>query len=669
MNDILSSIFVRLDLNMQNLSSKALAQLIVKILYAHDTRMSKNEIMDELAKVNGGDRFGDQEINDLLENLALDEIKCHKGLYYLSQPIRNRIKESINKAEERNERILNRFFPRLNTRKDIIQDWLNDATIKFFEVYSEEWISDLKANTGFVASNGESINSLIENRTISNKRINHDDKNILPKLFFDLVNTSESDVDDYLWEYGTSAFASKLIRTMHGVDAYTIETFRNSHCILDTNILLFIALESKYKDAFWAIEKVFEDLNVKVSILHITKQEYDNRVANQRWLTLHNLNKYGPENATLPNDDFTTYAKSLRCKTVEDFEAFFDKTLQIPSHINDKVKIHLLDSPEISVAVEKAQNDENSMTKLNQLYFAHRNRNKNQGVLKHDIGLLEAVRCLRENSSTRNEKFFILSDDIAINQYSKECGFVNELPLSLRVDTLINLLAVNNGGDTFDAADYTPLFANIIRYGLTPPKDTFRQTELYQYYQMNSKIADLPTDITKEIVEDMHKKMMDGKEESELLRDLNELVTNGEIKAKKELEQTRDELHETVKDRDKEREQRKMMKSLLKEEIKEKVVIEYDDETQKLKNRFRCLIPIIIMTIAIVVFVILRFNYDIPAWISLSLTVPLGVISSAIVAIYGERRQIKSREKNRDAEIDRITNERLISKIEEHENN
>ena len=75
------------------------------------------------------------------------------------------------------------------------------------------------------------------------------------------------------------------------------------------------------------------------------------------------------------------------------------------------------------------------------------------------------------------------------------------------------------------------------------------------------------------------------------------------------------------------------------------------------------------MTIAIVVFVILRFNYDIPAWISLSLTVPLGVISSAIVAIYGERRQIKSREKNRDAEIDRITNERLISKIEEHENN
>lgn len=660
LNDTLNSIFVRLDVSMQNLSSKALAQLIVKILYAHDRRMNKNEIKEELAKVNGGKRIGDQEVNDLLESLSQHEIKYDEGKYYLSQPKRSKINESIIKAEERNENILNRFFTRLETPKDIIKEWLNDATIKFFEVYSEEWISDLKASTNFVASNGESIKNLIENRTESNKKINKDDKKVLPKLFFDFVNTSDGDVDDYLWEYGTSAFASKLIRTMHGVDTYTIDTFRNSHCILDTNILMFIALESRYKDAFKSIEKVFNDLGVKVSILYITKQEYENRVANQKRITLHNLDKFGYDITTLPNDDFTAYAKSLNCKTVEDFEIFFDQTLKIPEFINETVSIKVLDNKSINSAVEKAQEDDGLKTELNNLFKTFAKHDKFEAALKHDIGLIEAVRFLRNDEFTRNEKYFIISEEISINQYSKKCGFVNDLPLCLRVDTLINLLAVNNGGDTFDSTDYTPLFANIIRLGLTPSKDTFRQTELYQYYKMNSKIADLPSDTTKEIVEEMHKKMMDGEDDNDLLRDLNELVTDGEIKAKKELEQTKDELHITTKDRDNEREKRKRAETKLREEIKKTVTKEYDDDTKRLKFKYWLTIPIILMVLAVIAFCVMNYNDSITTGVSLLLSFPIGVIASLVVALYGDKKYINTRKRNRDVEINRITDERLL---------
>ena len=660
LNDTLNSIFVRLDVSMQNLSSKALAQLIVKILYAHDRRMNKNEIKEELAKVNGGKRIGDQEVNDLLESLSQHEIKYDEGKYYLSQPKRSKINESIIKAEERNENILNRFFTRLETPKDIIKEWLNDATIKFFEVYSEEWISDLKASTNFVASNGESIKNLIENRTESNKKINKDDKKVLPKLFFDFVNTSDGDVDDYLWEYGTSAFASKLIRTMHGVDTYTIDTFRNSHCILDTNILMFIALESRYKDAFKSIEKVFNDLGVKVSILYITKHEYENRVANQKRITLHNLDKFGYDITTLPNDDFTAYAKSLNCKTVEDFEIFFDQTLKIPEFINETVSIKVLDNKSINSAVEKAQEDDGLKTELNNLFKTFAKHDKFEAALKHDIGLIEAVRFLRNDEFTRNEKYFIISEEISINQYSKKCGFVNDLPLCLRVDTLINLLAVNNGGDTFDSTDYTPLFANIIRLGLTPSKDTFRQTELYQYYKMNSKIADLPSDTTKEIVEEMHKKMMDGEDDNDLLRDLNELVTDGEIKAKKELEQTKDELHITTKDRDNEREKRKRAETKLREEIKKTVTKEYDDDTKRLKFKYWLTIPIILMVLAVIAFFVMNYNDSITTGVSLLLSFPIGVIASLVVALYGDKKYINTRKRNRDVEINRITDERLL---------
>ena len=46
MNDTLNSIFVRLDVSLQNLSSKAIAQIIVKLLYKHDGRMKKQAIYE-----------------------------------------------------------------------------------------------------------------------------------------------------------------------------------------------------------------------------------------------------------------------------------------------------------------------------------------------------------------------------------------------------------------------------------------------------------------------------------------------------------------------------------------------------------------------------------------------------------------------------------------------
>ena len=66
------------------------------------------------------------------------------------------------------------------------------------------------------------------------------------------------------------------------------------------------------------------------------------------------------------------------------------------------------------------------------------------------------------------------------------------LPLALRVETLINVLALNNGGDSFDADDYMPLFASIIQNGFQPLKDTFVQEDLYAIYEMNQQIALLP---------------------------------------------------------------------------------------------------------------------------------------------------------------------------------
>lgn len=81
---------------------------------------------------------------------------------------------------------------------------------------------------------------MVDRRTLNNKKIDNRDKKELPRLFFEFVNDNKGIVNDYLWDYGTSAFAAKLIRNQNGVDSLTIDSFKNSTCILDTNVLLFI---------------------------------------------------------------------------------------------------------------------------------------------------------------------------------------------------------------------------------------------------------------------------------------------------------------------------------------------------------------------------------------------------------------------------------------------
>lgn len=669
MNDTLNSIFVRLDVSLQNLSSKAIAQIIVKLLYKHDGRMKKQAIYDALAKVNSCNHLGKKDVDEILDKLSEREIQHKGGDYYLSHSKKEKIKKSIEESEERKKRILEKYFSRLNTTSEILSAWLQDASIKFFEVYSEEWISDLKANTKRIAASEESIRNLITNRTLHNKALDSEDKAILPKKFFDFVNTSEKDVDAYLWEYGTSAFSSKLIRTLHGVDQITIETFRNSHCILDTNILMFISLESRYRDAIIAIEKVFQDLGVKASIFYITKQEYEGRIGQQKDDTLKNIEKLGYDIASIPNDDFTNHAKDLGCRTLEHFKTFFDVTLKLPEYIHDKVKIEILDTQSIATAIETAQNNESLKDKLNNLFKSVVGHDKSKWALKHDIGLLEGAKYLRNDSLTKDEKFFILSEEISVNQYSRDCGFRNGLPLALRVDTLINLLAVNNGGDTFDAADYTPLFANIIRMGLIPQEETFRQSELYQYYKMNSKIANLPKDTTCEIVTEMHKKMMDGMKEDELLRELNEMVTDGEIKASKALDQAKDDLYHAQKEIEKSKNQNSKLREKIKADIKEQITNKYDQETIRLKRGYKRKFLLFVTIFVVLLVCGTLFTDSIPFWISLIFSLIVSVLATYLCNIQTDKKIVEERARKRDTEINRLVDEEFQRKLASIEGN
>lgn len=643
---------------MQYLASKAIAQIIVKIVYSNsDGSMTLGEIKKELAKLNEGNRFDDAEIDTIIKDLENQELRQRNGRYYLSTSRREKIRKSLEEAEERQNTIIDKYFSGLNSSRAVLKNWLSVITQTFFETYSNEWISDLNAHTSHILQSADSIRLQVTRRTESIKDVDKEDMKELPGRFFTFVNSRDSDVDDYLWGYGTSSFASKLIRNKYGVDKLTMETFKDSICMLDTNVLLFIALKSKYTESFKALERVFIDLNVQPRFLYITQKEFENKVQSQREMMLSNFDKFGYETISQLDDDFTMSALRLCCKLREDFERFFDVTLTLPDKFNKRLSIALMDSDaQMIEAIEKAQNDDSLKNELNELYKKVVGRDKSQSACRHDIGLLEGVRYLRDQGDKSQNKVFIISDEISVNQYSKTKGTKNNLPLSLRVDTLINMLAVNNGGGTFDASDYKPLFANIIRLGLTPRKDTFNQEELYQLSQMNERISNLPPEQVCEIARQMHKKRLCGESDSDLRRDLNVLVTRGELQVKDEISDIKGQL--SVQGKEKKRLNDEL--AVARNAVRKQVENEYDRETKtKVVLWWTSIVAFVVLLAAIMLYIVHVNRQD----GSMLTAFIISIVSSLIISIGGGLWARKSvlhiRKKNREKVIDEEVSRRL----------
>lgn len=660
MDEIIKSLYLRLDANTSTLTRSAIGQILVKIIYSLDGLVSKEDIFKAYAQINGIGKTNEQQLEEILEELVDKDIKKRSGKYYLSSSKKAKIAKSVDIAENRKEEILDKYFSNVFSDRTLIEEWLQDVTIKFFESFSNEWISDLLTGHKDVYKSESSIRDMVDRRTLNNKKIDDRDKKVLPKLFFEFVNDNTGAVNDYLWDYGTSAFAAKLIRNQNGVDSLTIDSFKNSTCILDTNVLLFISLNSRFKDGIIALENVFSSLNVKVGYLYITQKEYQDKVYNQKSMTMRNLEKFGYDIASIPNDDFTTNAKELQCKTSEDFERFFDEKHKMPKVVHESLPIILLDNDSQLVnVVEEAQHNQNKIDELNGIFHNCTGHDKRPNALIHDIGLLEGVEYLRKNG-----KYFVVSEEVCVNLYSKKRPLSDNLPLSIRIDTLINVLAANNDGDTFNAADYVPLFANIVRSGLIPNKNTFKQEELYFLYDIDEQVAQLPKEEVEEIVMDMHEMILKGTGDKELERELKSKITKGKIKVVSDLDSTKQALSLSEKNLKRQEEQNQNLSDALRRNIRNSETQKYDEETVQIKKKYQISYPFVVFLISVIAFIFAFFNTDtVGSFLSFVISLLVNVIYNWYCRVKVLKDKINDRLAKRESAISRAVTERMNKEI------
>lgn len=189
-------------------------------------------------------------------------------------------------------------------------------------------------------------------------------------------------------------------------------------------------------------------------------------------------------------------------------------------------------------------------------------KNKKKHSLEHDAGIISGAEFLRAT-----EKCFILSRDSSINESALEIQTKNEIPISIGLDTLINLLAIDNGGTDIDPTNCAPLFASIIKLVLIPERDVFRLEDLSRILDVETQIASLPAEQVIDIAKELHHNIVTGVSEEDSSLQLNRRFQSAKIEFQSDLHKQKQETH-------------------FEKEEKEKYIKRSDKATQTLRDEY-----------------------------------------------------------------------------------
>lgn len=539
MDKLLKHLYIKLDHNSQSLMLRAVCQIILKIIYScQSLEVNKEYIVNALKRITETKRIDSDLIDNALQSLVSNkEVHLKKGYYSLSKSKRDKILDLQLESEKKKLDIIERFFTPCYSESKYVQEWLIDAMITFFEFFSNEWVSNLTISSKALINARASIEDIIQKRTNNNKHLEKQDKEVLAKKFFEMITTKDANIDYFIWEFGTSSFAARLISSSLGTDTNILDRFIGTVCLLDTNMLIKIALcDEKQKHLFEALESAFIRLGIEVRFLEITHDEYVKAVELKKEEVMRNT--CFPISVLQETDDeYIQAACSLHCSSKQDFELFFRQIAEPPKVLFEKLEIMQLNSDKsIKQVIAEAQNDKSKCEDFDNVYFEFHRKHKFINPLKHDVALIEFATYQQKQGN----KYFILSQDVVVVHMAKRKPFGQELPIALSLETLINVLAVDNDCRNID--DFVQLFTSIIRNEFTPQHGTFQLTDLTYLQEHNQQVTSLPADMTIKLAQKVNQMRLLGEPEDKIALEFMRGVQADKLQLATDLTETEHQL-------------------------------------------------------------------------------------------------------------------------------
>jgi len=667
----LQALYIKSDTSCKELSKTALTQLILKVIYFYDEPITNETIRTEVNGILHSNLKIDRIEDALIFLLSEEKILNQEAGYILTVSKRRKFDLALQEHEERQNRIIEKYFSHTKSKRSTIENWFENVTIDFFTEYRSEWIAE-KAYKVRAENAYDGLRSIVKKETYQDSDIDSEDKDWLIAQYINFFNSSDEDLNSIFWDYGTCAYSSSLITADNAANQITIDTIKNSKFILDTNILMYLTLEGgRYYESYNALGKIFKELKIQPGYFYITRDEYIRSVANKKEQIINIINNYEETIIEQLDDDFIKTAKGRQCISEEDYIRFFDDLLDLPTEFSNEIKLELFDDENIKSNIEKGSEDEELIELLNSIFKNRHNyrgdathseilideKGKKRKPLMHDAGLIRGAEYLRTQ-----ENCFILSREISVKQYGILKAVRDEPFISIGLDTLIGLLAIDSGGIDIDPTNFKPLFAKIIKLALLPEKGIFQVEDLVRMFDIEQNISNLPDEDVISIAHDMHKYQMSDMNDSKITVEIQRKFQSAKMRLKSDLNSAKAELIGERKQKDIYKKSSEQAENALRIKVKKEILTENRLWYRRQRLLYFLYLPLITVILTfLIVFQIKNNLFE--SWLSHLIAILINIVAWFIIDFFVMLPKLTKKFKSRLSDVDKEVEKIMIAEI------
>lgn len=533
MKNELHALYIKHDGQFKTLSKIALSQLILKVVFLKGDGSTSKHIESELSSVLTSN-ISSKDIEEALKMLRNSKkLNFKNGRYFIHQDYKGQLVSEVESSRSLFSKVIDRYFAKAESKKENVEGWFRETIICFFEKYSYEWFHQIayrgKNGSNVVPNLGEIVDQIL----LNNAKIKHADREWLRQQFFKFIDSDDPEDNLLFWYYGISMFSARLITARNFADSETIEMFKDSKFILDTNILMILDLEEhELSKSLNSLEKILAQLNISTVYFFSTRDEYLRAMDWRRNRTIEVFDNYNLTVLQSSDCPFIQTALRRACVNSDDVKQMFDQMMDIPKTFNETLDVKMCDYPELDEAVKRGMEDEGLKEKIQQTYRKLTGRDKRDRPVTHDAGLIEGAKEIR-----KTEKCWIITIDSTLKRFAIENVLRNDHEIAVGLDVILALMAVNGGGVNVDSANFAPLFKNLVKYSLVPESDAFEMKDLAFILRTRIKINELPNEKVIEVATEVKRLRVAGADEEHIALYLRRFMEGDTVGMVKQIEE------------------------------------------------------------------------------------------------------------------------------------
>jgi hypothetical protein len=508
--EALLNAFLGLSSEASNLRGISYARLVLGVLFIEDGYLDIKQITEgsaQLLNINGTSEESIKSALKILEDKKLLEL--NDGKWKLHDSEREKIAKQLEYTKEATGKIIKSFFPISGVDFEVLVKWFNEFTHVYFSLGADKLIKLYNAKQRLIINFEEQIKPTISKFKLDKFEIE------LINGYKEFLASEDEEVEKRIFNIMSALLSTKLVASDVSPDLISIERYKNSEIIVDTNVLyayLFGKTDSLNK-AFKSFGRMMSSMGAKLYYTQATAEEFERVREREKENFLKLWKEYTAPVIKMMsrNDDFSKAILQLQCQTEDDVETFFTETIKIPDDIGG-AKLELLNCSEADSMKYDEAKDKELFEKIQVTTVEIKGHKKGDLTVAHDVALTKLV-----NELSKSRNIFILTLDSGMEILAMRETHAKDLPVWRSLYSIIKILAINGGGSDFNPSDLAPIFKSFMEFEDIQQVEKYDKRDLLLLSSKFDRAKELPDEKIISILTQLHKARL-ANSDSEALR-------------------------------------------------------------------------------------------------------------------------------------------------------